>query len=137
MKLITTLTVINIFILIEVSAQNLVQHTYNAGGALISRNYKPAPPPCGGIGEPACAERLAMHTYPNPASSNTTLIIDEAINETTLNVEVISLDGRIVKKFTTITKSTDFNVADLVNGIYFIRVANSQNTTQQLFNKIE
>jgi hypothetical protein len=105
-------------------------HTYSNGGLLTHRVYV-VPPPCGN----AC--RYIMHAYPNPASTTTTLTIDEKLTGETMQIQIVSLDGKIVKNFATTTTQHEINVANLVNGVYFIHVISNKANMQYIFNKID
>lgn len=134
MKLFIT-TIIAVVFAMQAKAQTNTNFTYDAAGFRIKRNTPP--PPCGGANQPPCAGRLFMHAYPNPATTTTTLIIDEKLAGEAMLVQMISVDGRVVKSFNTTTTQHEINVANLVNGVYFIHIITNKANLQYIFNKID
>lgn len=66
-------------------------------------------------------ESASITLYPNPASEKVTL---EGIGNET-NVFVINTMGKIVKRLENTSGSVIFSVADLPEGIYFVRVGSA------------
>jgi hypothetical protein len=112
-------------------AQSTVYFDFDAAGFRTKRTTVAPPPPCGN----AC--RYNMHAYPNPATNITNLVIDEKLQGETMYIQMISVDGSIVKSFITSSTKHEINVANLVNGIYFIKLSTNKANMQYIFNKID
>lgn len=59
--------------------------------------------------------------YPNPASGEFRLNIETSV------VEIYSVTGQLVKSFRNNTQGQSFNISDLSNGIYLVKVTDSEN----------
>jgi hypothetical protein len=57
--------------------------------------------------------------YPNP---NTGLFTIELNNGSVKTIEVMDLTGRIVLTNTSSNDKIDFNISNLANGVYYVRV---------------
>jgi len=70
-------------------------------------------------------ENGELNFYPNPAS--TCVILDFGKNETWIGSQavIMNMEGQTVKKFTIENLSTSFEVSNLKEGLYFIKVINS------------
>jgi hypothetical protein len=62
----------------------------------------------------------AVSVYPNPALD----VIYVGV-ETAANVEIINLMGATVKSFADVTASTELDISDLTQGVYFIKTQDS------------
>jgi hypothetical protein len=58
---------------------------------------------------------------PNPAKDYIQIQSDKSIN----NIEILSVDGKLVKQIT--INNNSFNISDLDNGVYFVKVGNTIN----------
>lgn len=65
---------------------------------------------------------INVSVYPNPAN-NTVTINTNTEGEATL--EIITLEGKVVKSEVLKSNSTEVNVSDLTNGIYLLNISNS------------
>jgi hypothetical protein len=65
-------------------------------------------------------DELGLSIYPNPTSGLIT-IYNKAIKENT-NIQVISMDGRIIKEELTNQPSITIDMSEFSNGVYFIRI---------------
>lgn len=72
-------------------------------------------------------ESVIVNLYPNPASSNLTI----ALNESIINIDVFNSAGSLVKS--TVKKS--FSVDSLSNGVYFIIITTNRGVVQKRFIK--
>jgi len=67
-------------------------------------------------------EDINVSVYPNPAN-NTVTINTNMDDEATL--EILTLEGKVVKSEVLKSNSTEVNVSDLTNGIYLLNISNS------------
>ena len=67
--------------------------------------------------------------YPNPAQDNITIDLSEANNIKELNIEIQSIDGKIVQENTiqNVLNKSSVDISNLTNGAYFIKI-NTQNS---------
>ncbi len=68
----------------------------------------------------------SLKAYPNPVNSQLTIENNEAI----LGINIVSLEGKIMKQITDLNGSTvyTFNVDDLQNGLYILEIVGSSST---------
>jgi len=89
--------------------------------------------PCLGINEIANAGNYSI--FPNPTSGKLTIQIGVTKN-TIINAEVADVTGKIVLKqnlnFSSAENSQSINIANLTNGLYFIKLTNSENKTETI-----
>jgi hypothetical protein len=64
--------------------------------------------------------------YPNPTNGLVTLNLSEITNRT--NIEILDISGKTVKNIETSAKTTSFDVSDLSNGLYMVRVLGGTTT---------
>lgn len=69
--------------------------------------------------------------YPNPASQYIVLENDNSLNSS--DVEIINMQGQLVKKINVNTSNTVINISNLDNGTYFIAIKTNINTTYKKF----
>ena len=62
-----------------------------------------------------------MNIFPNPAKDYIQIQTDKRID----NIEILSIDGKLIKQFKTHNLEFRINISDLENGVYFIKIANS------------
>lgn len=77
---------------------------------------------------------VALKAYPNPAVNTLNLDMNFTTGGAT-EIEMVDMTGKVVKKianenYTTGQHTLQLETSDVVNGIYFIRIANSGKTTQ-------
>ena len=74
-----------------------------------------------------------VSVYPNPAND---ILNIETGNSANTRVQIMSLDGRLVKTHSNINSSkTQINVADLSKGVYFLRIQNGAEVLNAKFVK--
>ena len=71
-----------------------------------------------------------MKFYPNPATSNITIITSGKANISILNIE-----GQVKKNITTNTNKTNIDISSLSSGIYFIKVQSENGIVTKKFIK--
>jgi hypothetical protein len=74
---------------------------------------------------------LAIQTfslYPNPAADEVTIILPQ---NGTAEVTLIDPLGRTVKSFGKMSGQNNLSIADITNGVYFLRVVNGNDNSQQ------
>jgi uncharacterized repeat protein (TIGR03803 family) len=75
----------------------------------------------------------SINVYPNPAK---TVLNIEIANNTTTSVQIIGTDGRLVKTVSNLnTTNSQINIADLSQGVYFLRIQNGAEVVTQKFVK--
>lgn len=89
---------------------------YNQGGVILSTNSLPV-------------KLSSISIYPNPTSNNLSIDTELEISEIT----IIDITGKIIMK--TRQNINDVSVADLSNGIYFIKLITNEKTITQKFVK--
>lgn len=87
-----------------------------------------APPILTGL-ENNLASSLEVAIYPNPASDQLTIVSNQTINELT----IIDITGKMI--LTTKQNTDVVNVADLSNGVYFIKLITEEGTITKKFVK--
>jgi len=65
--------------------------------------------------------------FPNPANENLNIILPENREQ---RIQIYNAMGMIIKEFSS-TKSTQINIADLPNGLYFVHFKNESQPTSQ------
>ena len=69
--------------------------------------------------------------FPNPASSH--FNINGLENGQNYELEIININGQIVKKYNEISNNKSLDISNIQNGVYFLRISNSENNfTQKL-----
>ncbi|NVO02970.1 MAG: T9SS type A sorting domain-containing protein [Bacteroidetes bacterium] len=76
------------------------------------------------------ANETGINIFPNPATNNLTI---ETPEKATL--EIINIEGQLIKTFNTAEKQTTIDVADLSNGIYFIKAKTDRGVAVKKFIK--
>jgi hypothetical protein len=73
--------------------------------------------------------------YPNPTSGRLTIKAGVTKN-TLINAEVLDATGKLVLKqnlsFNASENTQSINIANLANGLYFIKLTNSENVTETI-----
>lgn len=67
-------------------------------------------------------EQLSFTVYPNPADQYIKIAFDELILNSTIDLEMISADGKTVKKLTAINTDQQINIESLESGNYIIKL---------------
>jgi len=70
-----------------------------------------------------------VSAFPNPTTSVVTLQNNN--EDKTLNVELTDMDGKTVLKTTMVNKQQQFDLSTFTNGIYFLRVYDTDNKLVQ------
>ena len=70
------------------------------------------------------ADELAISVYPNPASNH--INIRGLENTQNFELEIIDVNGRVVKKFYEIPNNTSLDISSLQSGVYFLQFSNSK-----------
>jgi len=76
--------------------------------------------------------KATVHLFPNPA---TEMLHIETVNCPNANVEVTSLDGKVLQSFIMKASETSISTDNLASGIYFIKVKTATDTSVQKFIK--
>lgn len=86
-------------------------------------------------GEPTAVSANTIHIYPNPANESVTLDIEE-INSNSAMLEIYDINGKLMRQ-----QQLDINnqqtvsvpVADMANGVYFVRIITPDNMLSASF----
>jgi hypothetical protein len=68
-------------------------------------------------------ESLAIAIYPNPTYNNITIVTDEAVN-----VSFVNVNGQVIKTLSLLQGNNVVNVSDLAKGIYIVKIVGATNT---------
>jgi len=96
----------------------------NTGNASVGCNYITV-----GI-DKADKEMNSLTIFPNPAKQNLTIRTSQLSG-----IEIINLQGQIIKRINTIDKQTTIDISDFATGMYFIKVTTNKETTISKFIK--
>lgn len=77
-----------------------------------------------GIGEESVLNNLVI--YPNPASDH--FKINGLENEQNYNIEIVNINGQLVKKYARVSNNMSLDISNLQNGVYFLKASNSENS---------
>ena len=69
-------------------------------------------------------DELAISIYPNPASN--LINISGLDNTQNFELEIIDVNGRVVKKYAAISNNASLNISSLQSGVYFLQFSNSK-----------
>jgi len=72
---------------------------------------------------------ISFNIYPNPAKNNVQIIIKN--NGLAYNIEIININGLIVKQFKTTNKQINIDLSFATKGIYFVRIIGKNSVTTQ------
>jgi len=75
--------------------------------------------------EPIYSSTVEAAIYPNPASDQITVQLDESLTFNNLNIEVLDVTGRLVINNSVNTSISTLNLSSLEKGIYIVRVSNN------------
>jgi photosystem II stability/assembly factor-like uncharacterized protein len=82
-----------------------------------------------GISDSYCDDKITI--YPNPATSNLTLIFPSNYHH--IELALVDDKGKLIRKQTAYGNTTQLNISDLTHGIYFIQiVSDDQVTTKKI-----
>ncbi len=90
---------------------------------------------CGSVSTDDIDQNNAVHLYPNPSSSEISLLVSEEISNPKVNI--IDLLGRNIKEIKMIGKHAQVSIRDLKSGIYFVRIESSKGSCVKRFEKID
>ncbi len=76
-------------------------------------------------------ENFNVKLYPNPTSKFLNISFSEDEKENEFFVELIDLQGRILKSFNILENFQKINLEDYPEGMYFLRIYNSKNYTNE------
>ena len=65
--------------------------------------------------------------YPNPASASVVIETEYLAKE----IQVISMEGKVIESITPLTNRTDLNVKNIPNGVYLVRILNNSSVSSQ------
>jgi hypothetical protein len=65
--------------------------------------------------------------YPNPASASVVIETEYLAKE----IQVISMEGKVIELITPLTNRTDLNVKNIPNGVYLVRILNNSSVSSQ------
>lgn len=69
-----------------------------------------------------------LNVYPNPSKDNITISAESIISA----FEVLDLNGRILKQMTVNDLSTTIDISDLIEGVYLVKISNTNGATESL-----
>ncbi|MHA7055800.1 polysaccharide lyase [Aquimarina sp. M1] len=75
---------------------------------------------------------LNLKMYPNPADYQLHI---EALINSTMNIVIVELNGRIIKKSTMTSNDQTIDVSDIPSGLYIITIQNTKRNVSKLFVK--
>lgn len=90
---------------------------------------------CGFVGTSELEENLNVHLYPNPTSTEFSLLLNEDILDPV--VTIIDLIGKKVKEVKLNGKHSIISVRDLKAGVYFVKIESVKGSCTKRFEKID
>jgi len=82
------------------------------------------------IGSEDVLKKIELSLYPNPASNSTTVSIEFGINETSLDIFILEMHGKIISEYNYdhLSGSKEFTLPldHLINGIYNVAVQTNE-----------
>ena len=69
---------------------------------------------------------ISFDIYPNPTTGTIYLINNERLEPGILNLNITSIDGKIMTKKSDLNYSTELNISDYPNGIYLLIVTDNR-----------
>lgn len=67
-------------------------------------------------------KEIKFSLIPNPTSDSFTVHFDKNLNLSTLNIQIIDLQGRFVSQQKNISNNTSISTNSFTNGIYFVKI---------------
>jgi DNA-binding beta-propeller fold protein YncE len=77
--------------------------------------------------ETAATRDKTIDVYPNPAGNY--FVVYNYAYEDGLQIELLDLSGKVIKKIVTNIQATRIEAADIANGLYFLKLSNSKHGT--------
>jgi len=78
----------------------------------------------------SASNKFDFSVYPNPAGNATTVSIEFGINETSFDIFILEMNGKIIKEYNydNVSGSREFTLSldDLINGIYNVAVQTNE-----------
>ncbi len=90
---------------------------------------------CGNVSVSEVEENLSVHLYPNPSSTEITLLVNEEIQNP--HVTITDLLGKKVKDVLLNGRYSVISVRDLKSGIYFVKIESTKGSCTKRFEKID
>ena len=82
------------------------------------------------IGISELSDSLNIYIFPNPSSGNATIIIPEKAI-----IEILNIEGQLIKTINTADKQTGIDVSDLSSGVYIIKAKTDRGVAVKKFIK--
>ncbi|MFO0321148.1 MAG: T9SS type A sorting domain-containing protein [Bacteroidota bacterium] len=134
-----------LFVIISsISFAQKIEYSYSPSGNRTIRKYSLSPFKVGlkdsaqSVTEfPKILMQEGISVFPNPTNNNVTLTINEFKPEENNSISIINAEGRELLTQKVNAHSTEINVSNLVNGVYFFKVIKNKNILYYKLVKIE
>ena len=103
---------------IALDPDGITMYTVTDAGAIQKIKY---------VGTTLSVDNISKPEYsfaliPNPASNNFKLHFNNNLNLSSLNIQIIDMQGRIVRQLFDVSNNTSISASSLNNGLYFVKI---------------